>query len=85
MCACPTNKVATSPIPELLHFVNPADGCTALHRAAEACRYDNVTVLLKADEELANMQDHVGNTALHLACFKAHKQTVKTLLVSTVY
>ncbi len=65
----------------MLHFSNPIDGRTALHRAAEACRHDNITVLLRADEELANMKDIVGNTALHLACLKAHKQTVKALLV----
>ena len=36
---------------------------------------------MKRDEQLANMQDYDGNTALHLACNKAHKQTVNTLLV----
>jgi len=28
----------------------------------------------------ANIQDKQGNTALHLACWRAHKRTVKTLL-----
>ena len=65
-----------------MHYTNPVDGRTALHRAADAGQFDNVSVLLKADEELANMQDFVGNTALHLACLKAHKPTVRALLVS---
>ncbi len=65
----------------LLRSASPVDGCTALHRAAEAGRHDNVKVLLQADEELANMRDCVGNTPLHLACLRGHKQTVKTLLV----
>jgi len=67
---------------ELLHYVNPSDGCNVLHRAAEHGRADNISVILMADEELANTQDYTGNTALHLACLGAHKQAVRTLLVS---
>ncbi len=66
----------------LLRAASPVDGCTALHRAAEAGRHDNVGVLLLADEALANTRNIAGNTPLHLACLRAHKQTVKTLLVS---
>ena len=68
-------------ITDLIRFCNPRDGQTTLHRASNACRHQNVALLLRRDEELANMQDFEGNTALHLACNKVHKQTVSTLLV----
>ena len=68
----------------LVHYVNPQDGQTLLHRAAEGCRSDNITLLLRTDEELANIQDNFGNTALQIACRRAHKQTVKALLVNCV-
>lgn len=57
------------------------DGQTALHRATSASQFNNITVLLDRDEELANIRDNDGNTALHLACNKADKRTVTTLLV----
>ena len=58
------------------------DGRTCLHRACEATNPQNVALLLKRDEELANIVDYAGDTGLHLACNQAHKQTVQTLLVS---
>ena len=61
----------------LLRYASPRDGQTLLHRAAEGCLPDNVTLLLHTDEELANIQDNYGNTALQIACTKAHKPTVK--------
>jgi len=66
----------------LVRFSNRRDGQTALHRASGAGRHLNVGVLLQQDKELANMQDFDGNTALHLACARASKPTVQTLLVS---
>ena len=65
----------------LLRYASPRDGQTLLHRAAEGCLPDNVTLLLHTDEELANIQDNYGNTALQIACTKAHKPTVKAFLV----
>lgn len=65
----------------LLHYINHKDGQTLLHRAAEGCQSDNVTLLLRTDEKLANIQDKYGNTALQIACTKAHKATVKCFLV----
>ena len=55
----------------------------ALHRAASLDQHKIVSLLLKEDPLCANMQDKEGNTALHLACHKAHKHscTVNTLLV----
>lgn len=70
----------SEPFIRLIRFCNPRDGQTALHRASSACRHQNVILLLKRDEELANMQDFEGNTALHLACSKMHRQTISTLL-----
>lgn len=66
----------------LISYTSPKDGQTALHRAANACQSENVLILLDADETLANKQDNLGNTALHLACYRAHKPTIKVLLVS---
>lgn len=40
-----------------------------------------MTLLLHTDEGLANLQDNYGNTALQIACSKAHKPTVKAFLV----
>ena len=40
-----------------------------------------VSLLLTEDPLCANIQDKEGNTALHLACHKAHKRSVNTLLV----
>lgn len=65
----------------LIKYVSRKDGQTALHRAANGCQSENVLLLLNADEGLANKQDNLGNTALHLACAKAHKPTIKALLV----
>ena len=65
----------------LVRYVSPKDNQTLLHRAAEGCQPDNVTLLLNMDEELANIQDNYGNTALQIACTKAHKPTVKAFLV----
>ena len=69
-----------------MKYVNPYDKQSLLHRASLACRHDNVSLLLEWDEELANMQDKAGNTALHLACGKAGSKvgrlTVQALLVS---
>ena len=66
---------------DLVRYTNPHDGQTLLHRAALGCHSDNITVLLRTDEKLANLQDHHGNTALQIACSKAHKPAVKALLV----
>ncbi len=69
----------------LLRYTNPRDGQSMLHRAALYCRHDNIELLLDRDKGLANIQDHAGNTPLHLACTKAGtkpgKLTVQTLLV----
>ena len=65
----------------LIRYASPHDGQTVLHRAALGCQTDNVVLLLRTDEKLANIQDNYGNTALQIACSKAHKQTVRALLV----
>ena len=66
----------------IIRLTSSRDGQTALHRAAESNQYDNVSLLLNEDPMCANIQDKQGNTALHLACWRAHKRTVKILLVS---
>ena len=71
-----------APFLGLVRYASPKDGQTLLHRAAEGCLPDNVTLLLQMDKELANIQDNYGNTALQIACSKAHKPTVKAFLVS---
>lgn len=67
---------------DLIRYVNVRDGRTALHRACEATNPQKVALLLKRDEELANIVDYGGDTGLHLACNKGDKQTVQALLVS---
>ena len=77
----PPSSLPPSLSPALTRLTSRMDGQTALHRAASACQYANVALLLQYDPELANMKDLKGNTALHVACSVGHKQTVKTLLV----
>ena len=70
--------------PDIIRLSSPRDGQTALHRAANSDQHEIVSLLLTEDPLCANIQDKNGNTALHLACHKAHKRTVNTLLVRTL-
>ena len=73
-------------VAELVRYTNPRDRQSTLHWAALNCRHDNIKLLLERDKGLANLQDKVGNTPLHVACTKAGtkpgRQTVQTLLES---
>ena len=70
--------------PDIIRLTSPRDGQTALHRAASSDQHDIVSLLLTEDPLCANIQDKEGNTALHLACRKAHKRIVNTLLVKGI-
>ena len=70
--------------PDIIRLTSPHDGQTALHRAANSGKHEIVSLFLTEDPLCANIQDKEGNTALHLACRKAHKCTVNTLLVRKV-
>ena len=71
-----------SPLPpDIIRLTSLHDGQTALHRAANSDQHKIVSLLLNEDPQCANIQDTDGNTALHQACRKAHKNTIKTLLV----
>ena len=80
----PTHSYHSSPHPlppDIIRLTSPRDGQTAVHRAASSDQHEIVSLLLTEDPLCANIQDKEGNTALHLACHKAHKRTVNTLLV----
>ncbi|XP_023931037.1 ankyrin-1 isoform X1 [Lingula anatina] len=60
--------------------INPRDGCTALHRAIEGGdNYSIALLLVEADLNCLNMQDHAGLAPLHLACKLVRKKTVEKL------
>ena len=75
------NHSHLSLLPDIIRLTSLCDGQTALHRAAYWDRHKIVSLLLNEDPQCANIQDADGNTALHLACRKAHKNTIKALLV----
>ena len=63
--------------------VHPQDGRTCLHYLIESS--DNATILaelLQLDTVVANIQDHEGLAAIHLACKLKRKACVQTLVVS---
>ena len=80
----PPHATPPSLPPDIIRLSSPRDGQTALHRAANSDQHEIVSLLLTEDPLCANIQDKDGNTALHLACRKAHKCTVNTLLVREI-
>lgn len=66
--------------------INPLDGTTCLHKTVEGG--DNVTIanqLLRLDNTVANIQDSMGLTALHLACKLNRKKLVQLFIVSVKF
>lgn len=66
----------------LINGVNPSNGRTALHAAANNGHKKMVSHLLSRGAD-PNIQDSAGNTALHLAAAAGHNETVAALVGST--
>jgi len=63
-----------------VHQADPASGRTALHKAAFYNQVDMINYLLRDCKLNPNVQDLVGDTALHEAARFGHAQAVKALL-----
>lgn len=66
----------------LINGVNPSNGRTALHAAANNGHKKLVSHLLSRGAD-PNIQDSAGNTALHLAAASGHNETVAALVGAT--
>lgn len=55
----------------------------ALHLAAELNNYSIVEILLDMNID-ASVQDHNGNTAFHIACLRANKETCELMKTSDI-
>lgn len=62
-----------------INAVGPATGQTALHRAADK-NHDHIIKFLISKRVLLEMQDHSGNTPLHLACLNLQFNAVVELI-----
>ena len=67
----------------VVRMTNLRDGCTALHRAAESGQHLAIPMLIEADPRVKDMQNHAGQTALHVACNLMDKKCVAALLVQS--
>ena len=77
-----TQKLAPNVSPVgVVRMTNLRDGCTALHRAVESGQHLAIPMLIEADPLVKDVQNHAGQTALHVACNLMDKKCVSALLV----